>query len=117
MVIFERSKHESNECNCEEKFLFDIFFFFFFFTNSIKRIEEYRRMEEGEARRIRFVSCLFENPYFLCTYTNAYSNGSLNLARVKMQSTTHDLEREREKMEEIEGSTRIFKDEKKLVGC
>lgn len=73
---------------------------FFFFTNSIKRRIEYRRMEEGRGKNsfrfvpFRFVSCLFENPYFLCTYTNyAYSNGSLNLAWVKMQSTTHDLER------------------------
>lgn len=90
LVIFERSKH-SNRTNVTAKrnFHLIVFFFFslfFFSTNSIKRRIEYCRMEEGEAR-IRFISfrfvpfpCLFENPYFLCTYTSAYSNGSLNLA-------------------------------------
>lgn len=97
-VYSNRSKARiEHECYCEEKFLFDVFLFFFLQiqSNGESNIAEWKR---GEAR-IRFVSfrsvsCLFENPYFLCTYTNyAYSNGSLNLAWVKMQSTTHDLER------------------------
>lgn len=86
LVIFERSKH-SNRTNVTAKRNFHLIVFFFFSlffslqiqSNGESNIVEWKR-ERQEFVSFRFVPCLFENPYFLCTYTSAYSNGSLNLA-------------------------------------